>query len=204
MSSMDNTPQVSRRTVLLAGFTGLASLALVDPLLAAVCEPTPRVTAGPFYVPGAPFRARLAPPGEPGTPLVLAGRVLGPDCRPLAGAVLDVWQANAAGRYSLTRETGEPDDPSEFLLRGRLETDGEGRYSLETVLPGHYGEGRWTRPRHLHLTVTHNGAAPLTTQVYFQGDPHLAGDPLVKDELIVPLTGRDRLAGRFEIALRRG
>ena len=203
MSSIDDTPKVTRRTLLMAGVAGIASLSIADPLLAAVCEPTPRVTAGPFYVPGAPFRMRLAAPGEPGTPLVLTGRIVGPDCQPLAGAVLDVWHANAAGRYSLTRETGEPDDASEFLLRGKLRTDGEGRYELETVLPGAYGEGRGMRPRHIHLTVTHPDAAPLTSQIYFQGDPHLAGDPLVKDELIVPLTGKDRLAGRFEIALRR-
>lgn len=177
--------------------------------LLARCIPTVDNVRGPFYRKGAPFRTSLCPADEPGEPLIVSGRVVGlPDCRPLAGAILDVWQANAKGLYSNMLGLGDPDDPKTFLLRGRMRTDHEGWYRFETVLPGHYPLWLLTRPRHIHFIVTYPGYVPLITQLFFEGDKYLERDPWVKDSLIIRLTkggaGADqktRLGGLFDIVL---
>jgi len=97
-------------------------------------------TQGPFYLPGAPTRVALAAPDEPGDRLVVRGRVLHPDCRtPLAGTLLDVWQADASGSYHGATE--------QYRLRGRLRTDSTGSWELTTIRPGNYRLGGGMRPR---------------------------------------------------------
>jgi catechol 1,2-dioxygenase len=178
-----------RRTVVvpLAVVAVLACAPAPESAAAAACAVTLANPAGPFYLPGAPFVQRLAGPDEPGTQIELAGRVLGlPDCRPVAGAVLDIWQANAGGVYSgLERPAGKPD----FRLRGRIHTGADGRFSVVTVRPGHYGDGT-PRPSHIHVTVSALGFVPLTTQVYFPGDPANAGDDLFLPALVGTLRAR--------------
>ena len=88
-------------------------------------EPTPRQGAGPFYTPDSPQRASLLEPGLPGTPLVLVGHVLQTSCQPLAGVLLDFWQADDEGRY----------DNQGYTLRGHQFTDANGQYRLETIVP---------------------------------------------------------------------
>ncbi|MEK6711747.1 MAG: twin-arginine translocation pathway signal protein [Nitrospinota bacterium] len=164
--------------------------------------PTERVTLGPFYRQGAPFRAKVTPPLEPGPVLVIRGRVWGHDTgQPLPGAVLDVWQADAAGRYS-----GGGED---FGNRARMRTDESGRYEFETIRPGGYRAGAFTRAGHIHCLVRHPGYPDLVTQIFFAGDPLLAGDPLVKPSLTIPLRraeagGRPYETGTFDIVLARG
>jgi len=155
---------------------------------------------GPFYIPGAPI---LQPPyalprrdNEPGEPLYMSGTVVGLDGSPLAGAMLDVWQANGAGEYSHFHP-GVPD----FNLRGRFTTDSEGRFEVRTVVPSSYaipGAGptgrlltalgrHFFRPSHLHFKLSHPGYNSLTTQIYFEGDEYLRSDVVgaVKDALVV-------------------
>lgn len=161
---------------------------------------------GPVYFAGAP---RLERPyvlpqraDEPGEKLTFSGTVRLTDGTPVSGAVLDVWQANGLGEYSNLC----PDVP-EYNLRGKLTTDQEGRYSFGTVVPSQYpipvagatgrllaGLGRSAfRPGHIHFKFDHPAAAPLTTQIYFEGDPHLASDVVgaVKDSLVVTLAHHD-------------
>ncbi|MDW7711109.1 MAG: hypothetical protein SCH98_11600 [Deferrisomatales bacterium] len=190
----------SRRAFLAAGVTALAG---AGPAWAS-CAPTPPNAEGPFYLPGAPFRDVLAPDDEPGERLEIRGRVLGaPDCRPLVGAVLDVWHASAEGFYY---NLEGPADPQSYGLRGRVAADGESAYSLRTVLPGHYRltRTRW-RPRHLHFRVSHAGYSTLVTQLYFAGDPHLEGDPFVLPSLVIPLERAPGggLQGTFDVHLGR-
>lgn len=148
----------TRRRLMLA-----AAAAVLVPAPAGVsCRPTPRDALGPFYKPGAPAVAELcAAPRHGAQRLTVIGRVTGlPECRPLAGARLEVWQTDAQGDYTMVG--GTRDDPR-CLLRATLTSDREGRYQFSTLLPGEYPG----RPRHIHYRVTHANYAELVTQLYF-------------------------------------
>ena len=148
----------TRRRLLAAGLA-LGATPCVS--VAQQCRPTPRDQLGPFYKSGAPTVSQLCASGGGKERLMVTGRVLGmPDCRPLAGAMVEVWQADAKGDYS--QVGAKPDDPG-CLLRASLLTDAEGRYAFTTILPGEYPG----RPRHIHYRVSHTGHATLVTQLYF-------------------------------------
>ncbi len=199
--------RLSRRAFLtgtiLAGIRGLGRARAQG-----LCAPTESNPQGPFYLPGAPFRDRLAPEGEPGDTLTLRGRVLQtPGCTPLRDAVVDVWHASAEGFY-YGLETGDPGEAWDFPLRGRARSDAEGAFAFHTVVPGRYRMSTTHyRPRHVHVVASHPGAVSLTTQIYFEGDPFLRRDPLVIPSLVIPLSGRSRgkgmhFDGSFDIVLR--
>jgi len=138
-----------------------------------------------------------APLGER---IVVTGRVLDERGRPVPNTLVEVWQANAAGRYVHAIDQHDaPLDPN-FLGGGRCVTDAEGRYRFYTVKPGAYPWGNhhnaW-RPNHIHLSLF--GPSYLTrlvTQMYFPGDPLLALDPIF---LGTPEKARERLVARFSI-----
>ncbi|MBL8792346.1 MAG: hypothetical protein JNM56_00425 [Planctomycetia bacterium] len=165
---------------------------------------------GPYYRTGAPFRGKVTPPLEPGKVLLISGRVWGLDTRrPLANAVLDVWQANAKGRY----DNDDPKNPPAkdvFLNRTRLLTDETGYYEFESIHPGAYqiGPKEW-RPSHIHYLVRVPGYKTLVTQLYFKGDPHNATDDFIKESLIIDLreqkgNGGNYSVGVFDIVLAPG
>src|SRR5947208_10932650 len=133
--------------------------------------PTDDNILGPYYRKGAPFRAKVTPPLAGGTVLLVSGRVWGHDTRrPLAGVVLDVWQADHAGRYD-NDDPAHPPAPGVFVNRVRLVTDEGGYYEYETIHPGKYKIGPETwRPSHIHYLVRHAGYRTLVTQLYFAGD----------------------------------
>ncbi len=133
---------------------------------------------GPFYSPGSPSRRSLRQPGMEGVLFTLRGRVLTSDCTPVVGAFLDFWQADDDGAY----------DNVGFDLRGHQFTDAQGRYSLETIIPGHYLNGSQYRPAHIHVKVGGAGLMLLTTQLYFAGDPFNTIDPFLHESLIMPTT----------------
>jgi protocatechuate 3,4-dioxygenase beta subunit len=140
---------------------------------------------GPYYKPGAPERSDIVD-GQPGQALVVSGTVYGCDCvTPLAGAVVDVWQANDAGEY----------DNTGYVLRGKMTTDAEGHYEIATILPGFYLNGASYRPRHIHYKVSHLDDVALTTQLYFEGDPNIPTDAFVKPSLVMPLSEEPDGAG---------
>ncbi len=172
--------------------------------------PTEDNILGPFHRPGAPFRGKVTPPLEPGLPLLIRGQVFGKDTRaPLSGAVLDIWQANARGRYD-NDDPAKPPAKDVFVNRTRLTTDELGRYEFETIHPGPYRIGpRAWRPPHIHFIVRHPGHKTLVTQLYFRGDPHQADDAFIKDSLIIDLAdvpvGADAYkSGAFRIVLAAG
>jgi protocatechuate 3,4-dioxygenase beta subunit len=103
--------------------------------------------------------------------LVLEGQVFDAECRPLAHALLDFWHADDHGQY----------DNAGFAFRGHQFTDGEGRYRLETILPGAYAG----RTRHIHVKLQRAGGAVLTTQLYFPNEPANARDELFRPALVV-------------------
>ena len=151
--------------------------------LDAACEETEDNIEGPYYKAGAPERSALIEPGMKGTPLIVSGRVLDTDCRPLAHAVLDVWQCDAEGVY----------DNKGYTLRGKVHADKKGRYELRTILPPPYkvSETR-SRPAHIHLKLSGPGTKVLTTQLYFEGDRWNAVDTAYRKSLtIAPREGRN-------------
>lgn len=167
------------------------------------CRPTSADIEGPYYRADAPFNAQLAGEKEPGERLIVAGTVYGPDCRaPLAGAIVDLWQADAAGNYD-NQDPDNPPNAKHFHLRGRIRTDAKGHYECVTVLPGRYPLGRgMMRPRHIHYRVTAPDRAPLTTQLYFAGDEFLAKDPWATPSRTIQLSKeKGVLRGTFHIIL---
>ena len=184
--------------ILLSDVLGLSRIA--DDQTHATTRGTASNVLGPFYRPGAPWidNPGSVVLGDPGVPtIVVTGRlsdaVTG---RAIPGAVVDVWQADAAGVYS-NEDPGQ--DP--WNLRGRQRTDADGRYAIETVRPLHYTVkhdgpvGRllealdrhpW-RPAHIHLLVEADGYDRLVTQIYLAGGPYLDDDAIngVKSDLIL-------------------
>ncbi len=162
-------------------------LGLAPPL--ACTAGTPAQTEGPFYTPSTPHRADLREPGAGGEPLVLEGLVLTPDCRPVPGAVVDIWHCDERGRY----------DRNGFRYRGHQFADAAGAFRFETIRPGLYPG----RTPHIHVKVQGAATRLLTTQLYF---PDLkdanAGDGIYKDSLLMRL---GRVAGvwraRFDFVL---
>jgi len=164
------------------------------------CTATADNIEGPYYRPGAPLRSDLTEPGMLGVPIVIRGTVSTPDCQPIDGAELDVWQADADGGYD---NDGVDDPPNDaFVLRGRMVTDAEGRFELHSIIPGHYLNGAQFRPAHIHVSVRAPGFASLTTQLYFEGDPYNEIDPFIIESLIMPLTDEaGGKAARFDFVL---
>jgi protocatechuate 3,4-dioxygenase beta subunit len=173
-------------------------------------NPTEDNILGPFHRTGAPFRGKVTPPLEPGTVLLISGRVWGADThRPLPNTVIDIWQANHQGRY----DNDDPKNPPAadfFKNRARLLTDEGGFYEYETIHPGPYriDQNTW-RPSHIHYWVRCANYRPLITQLYFRGDQHQKGDAWIKNSLIIDLTERKSpggtayRTGRFDIVLAR-
>lgn len=140
--------------------------------------------------------------GEPqGQRIIVNGRVLDGDGRPVPNTLLEIWQANAAGRYRHLRDQWPaPLDPN-FDGLGRTMTDGLGRYSFTTIQPGAYPwknhHNAW-RPAHIHFSLFGRAFTQrLVTQMYFPGDPLHAYDPImcsIPDE-----AARRRLVARFDL-----
>ncbi|MGH8606337.1 MAG: hypothetical protein ACREX9_02630 [Gammaproteobacteria bacterium] len=162
---------------------------------------------GPFYIPGAPHRTVLAGPEEPGEHIVIRGRAFAADCKTrLTGVLLDVWQADANGRYH--------DENENYRLRGQMQTNDQGVYEFSSIRPGRYKLEGGFRPAHIHFTVSHPDYEPLTTQLYFKGDPYLAPNDACRDACtshdtnrIIELTrvaksGKVWFEGRFDIVLK--
>jgi len=171
---------------------------------------------GPFYREGGPELpegGNVAEGAEGGTPCIVTGRVLDMQGKPIAGATLDVWQADPDGLYDSQRPGLE-----ELQMRGIFHTGDDGRYTIRTTRPVHYQiptdgpVGRmlaatnrhpW-RPAHIHFKVTAEGYSPLTTHLFDKVDEYLDSDAVfgVKDSLICdfPLhETRDAAAIRFGI-----
>ena len=144
-----------------AGVDGLleeaeASLPLTaTPTIADADDPTPDLTEGPYFTPNSPLRKTIRPAGAGGTRLTLSGRVLTTAGKPVPRALVDFWQASAAGRY----------DNVGYRFRGHQLTDSLGRYTLYTVVPGLYPG----RTKHIHVKVQAPNRPVLTTQLFFPG-----------------------------------
>ncbi|MDF2964299.1 MAG: dioxygenase [Paenibacillus sp.] len=138
-------------------------------------EATPAVTEGPYFTPNSPERTSLVEKGIAGTVLTLTGYVMSTDCKPVKHALLDFWQADSNGEY----------DNKGFTLRGHQYTDDNGKYTLETVVPGLYHG----RTRHIHVKVQAPNQSILTTQLFFPNESGNAKDGIYKDALLMSVQG---------------
>lgn len=135
--------------------------------------PTPAQTEGPYYTSNPPQKSTLVEDGMAGERILLTGYVLDTNCAPIPEAVVDFWQADAEGVY----------DNVGYRLRGYTSTDAEGRYTMETILPGEYPG----RPPHIHVKIQPPGGAVLTSQLYFPGRASNERDSIFNPALIVAL-----------------
>jgi protocatechuate 3,4-dioxygenase beta subunit len=140
-------------------------------------DPTPRAIEGPFYKPLSPMRFDFREPGETGQIVELTGTVLTRSCRPVPGAVVDLWHANKTGDY----------DNAGFRYRGHIVTNADGKYRFLTIKPGAYGDfGQGTgRTVHYHVIVRAPKVWPFTTQFYFPDDTDNLRDEYFRHDLVM-------------------
>jgi len=212
---------LSRRTILKASAALLAA-GMLSPLSSALAQGPLRRTQdqilGPFYpimskpnrsgdlthVPGGAERAK-------GQLLIVGGRVIDPNGRPVAGADIEVWQANSAGRYAHPDDTNPaPLDPN-FEGFGAVTTGADGRYKFKTIKPLHYPAAPgMIRPAHIHFDVR-GKHDELISQMYFEGDPYIPKDRFLQSALdpealivkLLPSTEEpDFMVAEFDIVFR--
>jgi protocatechuate 3,4-dioxygenase beta subunit len=151
-------------------------------------EPTVRQTEGPFYKPSSPQRADLREGGLRGRVVELSGLVLTRGCRPVAGALVDLWHADSDGNY----------DNEGFRGRGHVFADTQGRFRFRTIVPAVYPG----RTRHYHVKVQAPQRPVLTTQLYFPGEAANRRDGLFRQQLLMrTASAGDGLAARFDFVL---
>lgn len=169
---------------------------------AAQLVPTPRQSRGPFYpatrpadsdldltrVAGLPGRAR-------GEMIEITGRVLHARSGSLAGATVEIWQADADGRYHHPRESAGAADPH-FQGFGAVRADREGSYFFRTIRPRYYGSGAGMRTPHVHFRVIPEGRPDFVTQMYFPGEAMNAHDGLFRS--LPNENARDAVTARLE------
>jgi protocatechuate 3,4-dioxygenase beta subunit len=189
----------TRRNILLTGAFAAGGVFVAGELFAQAplpptpaCDadsaPTVRQTEGPYFTPNSPERLSLVESGMKGVVLELSGLVVTRSCEPVQRALIDFWQADAAGAY----------DNQGFRLRGHQFTDYEGRYLLRTVVPARYPG----RTPHIHVKVQARDRPVLTTQLYFPGEPGNASDRLFRKELLMRASkAGEGLTGRFDFIL---
>lgn len=157
-----------RRTFLtvLAGAAVMPRLAFAEE-----CRTTSSATKGPYWRPDAPFTTDLTRKG--GEVITVHGVVRSArTCQPIAGALLDVWQADHHGKYDLDYRGGEA------FGRARVRSGSDGTFAFRTIKPAPYGTTGFVRPAHIHFLLSAAGHRSLATQLYFAGDPFLDKDPL--------------------------
>ncbi len=155
----------------------------------AALKVTPPHTEGPFYpiVDQDDKDADLTKIGDSmalakGEIITVIGQVLDDSSSPISNAIVDIWQANAAGRYSHERDPNPaPLDPN-FQGWAIIQTDDEGRFRFKTIKPGAYPvNDNWTRPPHIHFKVSRRGYREITTQMYFDKEPLNDVDSLLNE-----------------------
>jgi protocatechuate 3,4-dioxygenase beta subunit len=148
-------------------------------------------TAGPFYTPDTPERRSLLESEMPGTRLLVSGYVYSTECQPVPGALLDFWQADDAGVY----------DNQGYRLRGHQFADEDGRFELETIVPGLYPG----RTRHIHVIAQAPDQPILITQLYFPDEPANASDSIFNPVLVMDVQeAEDGKSAFFTFVLASG
>jgi len=207
--------EMRQEFILLSDVLGL-SMTVVELNHGTGAGETEATVQGPFYVPGAPElpKGAMVDGNPPGDPLDVSGVIHDQKGKPIADALIDVWQAGEDGLYS----NQDPEKPR-YELRGKFRSDRDGTYHFKSVLPKGYqiptdgpvgvlmratNRAPW-RPAHLHFMVSANGYKPLTTHLFVKGAPHIHEDAVfgVKDSLIQDFKAVDnhKYALKFDFGL---
>jgi protocatechuate 3,4-dioxygenase beta subunit len=132
------------------------------------CETTTDIL-GPFYRPGAPIRTNIIPAGSKGDVMNLYGTIFQKNGKtPLGNTLIEVWQCDQNEHYDNTSD--------DYLFRGAVKTSKDGKYSFKTIVPVPYRDEDGWRPAHIHFRISSADHQDLITQIYFEGDPHIAED----------------------------
>lgn len=151
-------------------------------------EPTLRLTAGPYYKPASPERSDLRADVSRGEAMDISGAVIDTHCRPMSGAIVEIWHADDAGEY----------DNRGFRLRGWQRTNAEGRWGFKTIVPRFYA----VRTAHYHFRIQPPDGPALVTQVFFPGQSRNAGDGLFDQRLLMRVSqGEGVRNGYFDFVL---
>ncbi len=217
----------SRRDFLkFAGLSGMTTIATIKASSAFnECDfrETPPQPLGPFYPKKFPLdtdvdltqlkgRARRAK----GQLVIVHGVVTDEFCRPVKGAIVEIWQACHAGKYDHPSDTSQNELDPDFQYYGTMKTNDKGEYSFKTIRPGSYlASETWRRPPHIHYKVSLRGYHDLVTQLYFDGDELNSADRILQNidsegqkKVIVhfkpELSGADKvLSGQFDLSIKK-
>jgi protocatechuate 3,4-dioxygenase, beta subunit len=217
----------NRRSFLkLAGITGLTTIATLkgaQALESCDFRPSVQQPLGPFYPKQFPLDKdvdltqvsgnRKKAIGER---VIVTGIITDEYCRPVKGAIVEIWQACHSGKYNHPSDTSDnPLDP-DFQYYGTMKTDSDGRYTFKTIRPGSYqASDTWRRPPHIHYKVSLRGYQELVTQLYFAGDELNRYDQILQrlhkaDQQKVTVTfekkvleGQSVLYGQFDLTLQK-
>ncbi len=195
--------RISRRSLLRSTIAAGVGLAVPTVAFSKQCDKTPDQPEGPFYMNTWDRTKSVAhhndltwvtDPGKmaEGEVIHLSGQVTDLDCKPVNGAMVEIWQACRTGRYAHMADPSTAWLDPNFRYFGEFLTGEDGMYSFKTIKPGPYPVGaNWIRPAHVHFKVTAGLKAHiLTSQMYFAGDPHLGLDRLLSS---VPKAEQKRL-----------
>ena len=213
------TPTLTRRRLVGGALAGAALLPAsgLQAQTPSLLLPTPAGTRGPFYPLTLPADTdadlvllRGSDARASGVVTHLAGRVLGTDGAAVPGALVEIWQCDANGRYHHPGDTGGPARDAAFQSYGQVRAGADGAYRFRTIRPVAYPG----RTPHIHFAVQAPGRPPLVTQMYVEGEPLNAADALYRGlgtprrqaAVTVRLQGADgiepgALAGTFDIVL---
>ena len=143
------------------------------------CPLTESNPQGPYYIAGAPYKEKFDE--MPGQRLIITGTVMNQNCGVVPNTIIDLWQTDSDGNYYF----------EDFTLRGKVTTDENGHYVIDTIFPGPYSEDGITRPSHIHLKISAPGMTSHTTQLYFEGDEH--HDFMTKPSLVLALNKENEI-----------
>lgn len=223
--SKDTPAKISRRQMMITSIGAVGVVASGSEALSQVCAGlTPQQPEGPFY----PIDNQLdkdndltfnqSATGRPkGQLLYVRGVVTDQDCMPVAGALVEIWQACSTGKYNHRNDPNPAALDPNFQYWGQAVTDVQGRYIFKTIIPGAYpASTTWVRPPHIHYKVAKRGYRDLITQLYFKGNPLNAKDLILQElpvadrqkvvvDLSKPQAGYDPAAAiaTFNISLRK-
>jgi protocatechuate 3,4-dioxygenase, beta subunit len=211
------------RALTSAGILTLASTSKISSAASDFCQLSPEQPEGPFY----PIEDRFDKNNDltkvagkiksaTGEVVLLKGIVRDDLCRPISGALVEIWQACASGKYDHPQDPNPAPKDEFFQFWGRSTTNEKGEYLFKTIIPGAYpASSTWVRPPHIHMKVHLRGLEELTTQVYFSE----AQDLNLKDRILQGLTNEEQKnvtiefkkenrqdkwrSGNFNISLKR-